>query len=60
MISSFVVLEDPEFEGTGYLRTSGVIYPATQRHIPEDLNLQQSRCENVGLANTAIKGIIVI
>jgi hypothetical protein len=34
------------------LEMSGTIYLATQRHISEDLNLQQSRCENFSLANT--------
>jgi len=32
---------------------SGTMYSRTQqRHTPEDQNLQQSRCENVSLANT--------
>ena len=27
--------------------TSGISYPVTRRHVPEDLNIQQHRCENL-------------
>ena len=34
------------YKGTMIIRTSGAIYPATERNIQEDLNLQHHRWDN--------------
>jgi hypothetical protein len=51
-IVRFFDLQEPNLKTQISLQRSGTIDSATQPHIPEDLNPQQSRCENISLANT--------
>jgi hypothetical protein len=41
------VFWDVDYDGVSSFETSETIYPKTQRNIPEDMNLQQHRCENL-------------
>jgi hypothetical protein len=47
LLKSFLDCLNLKMKAVGSFETSGTIWPNTQRHIPEELNLQQYCCENL-------------